>query len=87
MTVTLELTPEEEARLRTEAGRQGRDETALLRQVVQNWLAPETTRPFSETATLEEWTQELHRQVNDFVGVPHLTSEALRRENIYEERL
>lgn len=37
--------------------------------------------------SLEEWTRELHRSVNDFTGIPHLSDEDLRRENMYEERL
>lgn len=37
--------------------------------------------------SLEEWTRELHRSVNDFTSIPHLSDEDMRRENMYEERL
>ena len=45
MTLTLELSPEEEALLRAEAAKAGMDETAFLRSLLHGWTAPQTVRP------------------------------------------
>ena len=93
MTITLELTPEAERRLRAEAARRGIDASDYARTLLEDRLMPRPegeagARPFYETATTEEWIREFDAMVASFddVDAPEIPPEALRRENIYEDR-
>ncbi len=87
MTYTIDLAPELEPRLQEEAARHGQDTKDFLRHVVEERLAaPKEERPFYETATAEEWKRELRRMVIHS-DAPPIPQEALRRENMYEERI
>ena len=86
MTYTIDLKPELEPRLAEEAARHQQDATAFLRQIVEERLATTPEQPFYETATAEEWSRELRRMVVHS-DAPYIPQEALRRENMYEERI
>lgn len=47
MTLMLELSPEEEAILRTEAAKAGMDEAAYLRSLIHGWAAPHDVQAFA----------------------------------------
>ena len=49
MTIVIDLTPEEEVRLRQEAGQQGQDEETAVKTAVGQWL----DQPAPETAEVE----------------------------------
>jgi len=87
MTYTIDLAPELEPRLQEEAARHGQDTKEFLRHVVEERLAaPKEERPFYETATPEEWKRKL-RESTFVSDAPHFSDEALRRENLYEDRV
>ena len=92
MTVTLELTPEIEARLAQHAAARGVTPEDYLADFLAENLPPVVEakeKPFYERATKEEWLAEFHRWVDSHEnrGEPYLSDEALRRENIYEDRI
>ncbi len=93
MALSLDLPPELEARLRDEAARRGRDVADFARFLLECSLRvpgspPAPERPFYETATDEEWLREFHDFLEEFRDndAPPIPLEALRRENIYEDR-
>lgn len=78
MTLTIDLTPEEEARLNAQAKAQGLDMTTL----VHHWIARLPETPSQERATigaqiLAEWEEE---GVLGSYGDPNLDSPELARE-------
>ena len=92
MTVTVELTPALEARLRDEAARRGFQVDEYARMILEVQLAAHPgeppPRPFHETATAEEWKSGFHAWVESHRGInlPPLTDESLRRDHLYEDR-
>jgi predicted transcriptional regulator len=87
MTVTLELKPEVEARLRARAAERGLPLKKFLEAVIEIDVGRGGVRPFHETASAEEWEEALRDWVNrDRPPHPPLSEEAISRENIYRER-
>jgi hypothetical protein len=95
MSVTIELKPETEKRLAEKAREKGLKIETFIEVFIEDNLKdePKTSteekeKPFYETATREEWLAEFNRWVDSHrdKGYPHLSDEALRRENIYEDR-
>jgi len=87
MTVTLELKPEIEARLREKAAERGLPVERFLESVIELDVSRGGERPFHETATIEEWEKALTEWVNmERPRHPTLSDEAISRESIYRER-
>ncbi|HET6381799.1 MAG TPA: hypothetical protein VFJ58_00270 [Armatimonadota bacterium] len=91
--------PTIEVRIRELAARSGVDPETYLEELVSVHLAEDTPegrrptatgaskRPFYETTTAEEWKEALDRWAARFPrDAPLLSDEALRRENMYEDR-
>ena len=93
MTVTIELSPEIQARLEEEAARQGLDVERFIRSMIEQHFVdqvklPDNQRPFHERASAAEWTREFLAWVDshkDLKLIP-LSNESLRREYMYEDR-
>lgn len=94
MTVTIDLKPEIEKRLAKKADEKGLPIETFIEVFIEDKLEeaenspPEKEKSFSETATTEEWLAEFHKWLDSHKdrGKPYLSDEALRRENIYEDR-
>ena len=92
MTVTIELKPETERHLEKKAKESGVPIEAYLEEYIEENVGEEIKesekeRPFHETATRKEWREEFHRWLESHKdrGLPFLSDEALRRENMYED--
>ncbi len=94
MTVTIDLKPEIEKRLAERAKKNGLPIKAFVEIFIEDNLKNEVEifsegnqKPFHETATTEEWIEEFDKWVDSHpTDTPLLSDEALRRENIYEDR-
>ncbi len=93
MTVTIELKPEIEKRLAKKAEENGVPIENYLEVFIEDSLAEETEdgskkKPFYETATAEEWIAEFETWIDSHKdkNYPSIPDEALRRENMYEDR-
>lgn len=94
MSVTIELKPETEKRLAEKAKQNGLPIETFIEVFIEDNLeeaetsTQEKEQPFSKTATTEEWLAEFHKWIDSHKdrGEPYLSDEALRRENIYEDR-
>lgn len=88
MTLTIDLGPEQEARLLQEAARQGLDARDYVRRLIESHLPPHSVAPpLTTTASPQErarafraWA-ESHRR-----DTPLLSDDAISRESIYSER-
>ena len=95
MTLTIELTPEQEARLQAFARRQGLEAAELAQRLVTEHLpllertaTPAVDRShFYFTATPEEWETAMDELAAGGESLPVLPDEAFDRENLYEDRL
>jgi predicted transcriptional regulator len=91
MTVTIELKPEVEKRLAQKAEEKGLPIETFIEFIIEDKLeeAEEQPKekPFHETATREEWRAEFRKWLDSHKdrGLPYLSEEATRRENIYED--
>lgn len=90
MTLTIELPPELERRLREQAEREGLDAGSYLERLVDYHLATNGTQPASlwDSLSPEEW----RRQTREWAAshdqsIPPLPDEAVSRESFYEERI
>jgi hypothetical protein len=90
MALMIELTPEQEERLREEALRHGLREEEYLRSLVNVILPPAQLQgaPLFETLSAEEW-QRVSRSWPDRrdVSIPPLSDYAVSREGMYEDHL
>lgn len=88
MALTIELTPEEEARLDEAAGQAGLRPEAYLRRVL-GLPPPKPTGTAAEQhrASAEEIIRELDEMAEGNDDLPGLPPEAFDRENLYEDRL
>lgn len=93
MTVTIELKPETEKRLAKEADKKGMPIETFIEVFIEDNLEEteisEQEKSFSETATTDEWLAEFHKWIDSHKdkNYPSIPDEALRRENMYEDRL
>jgi hypothetical protein len=86
MTLTIEVPPEVESRLREEAARRGQ-ETEEYVGVLLSELFGVLARPFYETATPEAWARAFREwAAGHDTTTPPIPLEALRREHMYEDR-
>ena len=95
MTVTIELKPEIEKRLAEKAKKNGLPIETFVEVFIEDnlkdeaeTLTEEKEKPFYETATKEEWRAEFRKWMDSHKGknYPSIPDEALRRENMYEDR-
>ncbi len=93
MTVTIELKPEIEKRLAEKAKQSGLPIETFIEVFIEDNLEEEAKdeprqKSFQETATKEEWSAEFHRWLDSHKdkNYPSIPDEALRRENMYEDR-
>lgn len=88
MTLTIELSLEATAHLRAEATRRNKSAEEYAREVLERELPLNEPLPFWATATKEEWLRAFHEWVESHrdIQTPPLPDEALRRENMYEDR-
>lgn len=91
MTVTIKLKPEIEKRLAEKAKKNGLPIETFIEVFIEENLEEETKekeKPFHETATKEEWQAEFRKWIDSHKGknYPSIPDEALRRENLYEDR-
>ncbi len=92
MTVTLELKPETEKRLAEKARQNGLPIETFIEVFIEDNLdekseAESKEKHFQERATKGEWVTEFDKWVDSHrTDTPLLSDEALRRENIYEDR-
>ncbi len=93
MTLTLELTPELEQCLQAEAEKRGIGAREYAQFLLQNILRMMkldggSNLPLYITATPEEWIREFEAFVDSLkdIDAPEIPAEALRRENMYEDR-
>jgi len=92
MTLTIDLTPQEEALLSTEAVRNGLDLATYVRSLVVAPIAAEAevgaeagSSHFYFTASTEEFNRALDEIAEMNRGLPVLPAEAYSRESIYGE--
>jgi hypothetical protein len=86
MTVTLELKPEVEERIKQKAAEKGLTVEAFIKTVIDADVGVQTEKSFAETATPEEWKKALRDWIENFPPHPVLSDEAISRESIYSER-
>lgn len=87
MTVTLDLKPEIEARLREKAAERGLPVERFLEAVIELDVSRGGEKPFHETASVEEWEKALTEWINiKRPRHPPLSDEAISRESTYLER-
>jgi hypothetical protein len=86
MTITLDVPPEVESRLREEAARRGQNAEEYAGFLLAQMFHGES-RPFYETATPQEWAQAFREwAASHDTAAPTIPMEALRREKMYEDR-
>ena len=82
MTVTLELKPEIEARIREQANVQGVTVEAYIQSVVESIVVASKPATADERSRLfEEWMKS-----HSYIQAPPLSDEAISRDSIYGER-
>jgi hypothetical protein len=82
MTVTLELKPEIEARVREQAAVQGISVEGYIQKVIESIVAaPSPTTSEERRRMFEEWIKS-----HSYIEAPPLSDEAISRESIYGER-
>jgi hypothetical protein len=89
MTLTIDLEPEVERRLREVATQHGVDEREYVRRLIEQHLpAIEADRtPLWDTLTPDEWQRVTREWVNSHdTSIPPLPDEAVSRESFYEGR-
>jgi hypothetical protein len=86
MSVTLELKPEIEERIRAKAAEQGLPVEKFLEAVIEDDISRGSQLPFHETATPEEWEAALDRFIHSpsFQNISWPVDDS--RESIYRER-
>ncbi len=91
MNLTLELPPEMSDRLRDEADRHGLSVEDYARRLLQESLMTAVSEPPAtarQPLTDEEWEREVQAFEEECADIdaPEIPLEALRRENMYEDR-
>jgi hypothetical protein len=91
MTLTIDLPPHMEEQLVSEARKRGLAPTDYARRLIESQLPPTKPEEQSlwETLSTEAWIRAFQEWVDshDYVTAPPIPLEALRRENLYEDRV
>ncbi len=83
MTVTLELSPEQEAALKSQAQSRGISIQELLQEVAEQ-IAPSSTISHLQMESPAEWARQFHEWAESHDRTrPLLSDEAISREEIY----
>ena len=85
MTVTLELKPEVEEHIKSEAEARGLSVEDYILDVLER-ETPSADSNFARTASPEEWVRAFRDWISHFPPHPVLSDEAISRESIYRER-
>lgn len=86
MTVTLELSPEQEAALKSQAQSRGISVQELLQEVAEQ-IAPSSTNSHLQMENPAEWARQFHEWAESHDRTtPLLSDEAISREEIYRDR-
>ena len=88
MSLTIELAPEVEARLRREAEARGVDPAEYAGQLIQLQLPTPEQVVGSRSAELspDEWIRQFHEWAETHRNLPPLPPEAFERASFYDER-
>ena len=92
MTVTIELKPETKKRLAEKAKKNGLPIETFIEIFIEDKLDETDEKPeektFRQAMSKEDWRIEFRKWMNSHKGknYPSIPDEALRRENMYEER-
>ncbi len=88
MTLTIELPPELDERLREESAREGMPAGEYARKILEERLLAGEGKPFGASATSDEHLSAFNDWVNSHAGnaAPLLSDEAVSRAEIYRER-
>ncbi len=92
MILTIELKPETEKRLAEKAKQNGLPIETFIEVFIEDNLEETGDKPkeknFREKMTKEEWRAEFRKWMDSHKGknYPSIPDEALRRENMYEDR-
>jgi hypothetical protein len=88
MTLTIDLPPDLEERLRREAEKHGLTASEYTRHLIEQQLPPQAARKsLWETLTPDEWKREFRAWVDSHDATrPPLPPEALERANFYGDR-
>jgi hypothetical protein len=85
MTVTLQLSPEQEAALQSQAQSRGVSIQELLQEVAEQ-IAPSSTIAHLQIENPAEWARQFHEWAESHDRTtPLLSDEAISREEIYRE--
>ena len=85
MNIQLQLKPEIEARLITQATKQGLSIETYFESLIEDSLKTDEKQSFSQTATQEDWETALTNLINSpaFALAPPLSDAAISRDSIY----
>lgn len=87
MTITIEIPPELEQKLRNEAMRMGLPVDDYARRLLEESLSTAEAHPFWATATSEEWLRAFDEWMDSHdATLPPLSDAAVSRESFYGER-
>jgi hypothetical protein len=89
VTLTIDLAPDMEERLREVAAQQGLDVAAYVRRLIAQHLPTSQTagRSLWNTLTPEEWSRAFDEWANSHdTSLPLLSDEAVSRASFYEDR-
>jgi hypothetical protein len=86
MSVTLDLKPEIEERIKQRAAERGLTVEAFIETVIDATVNKQPGKSFAETASTEEWEKAFKDWITHFPPHPTLSDEAISRESIYRER-
>ncbi|HSS19826.1 MAG TPA: hypothetical protein VLL54_07120 [Pyrinomonadaceae bacterium] len=87
MTVTLELKPEIEERVKQKAAERGLTVEAFIETVIDADVNRQSNKSSQEIATVDEWKRAFLEWVHtERPAHPPLSDEAISRESIYRER-
>ncbi|MBX3279990.1 MAG: hypothetical protein KF868_18465 [Acidobacteria bacterium] len=87
MTITIEIPPDLDRKLRDEAERQGLSVDDYARRLLEERLSETEAPPFWATATPEEWLRAFDDWMDSHdATLPPLSAAAVSRESFYGER-
>ena len=85
MAIRLELTLEQEERVRAAAAMRGLDEQGYIRQLIDERTPPAPQRARYADLSPDEWMRRFREFAEEHMDLPPLPDEALSRESIYED--
>lgn len=83
MQVTIEIQPQTLSLLQ-KVREKGVSLNEVLREALDKY---DNEKPFQQPVSADEWIESLKNRANKLRNLPPLSDEALRRENLYEDRI